>query len=186
MHRLVRVAEASAKTVEGSSSESADSKKCVECLMAMQDVKVTAEVRTVTARSNISLDCDLAYAFSRAKHSLGLSSYYKRLDSARECDGSASMSTRTSPVPQPVLSLRGSRLSPIKFERLRNQAWKARATKTIQRLLRHATALPLLQIPAELPHLQLLVGRVRPNLHTLHLCRISKGRRFGRPWDRRS
>lgn len=55
LHRLVRVAEASAETVEESSSESADSKKCVECLMAMQDVKVTAEVREVTFRCLVTL-----------------------------------------------------------------------------------------------------------------------------------
>jgi hypothetical protein len=45
LHRLVRVAETSAKAVDDASAECADSKTCVECLMAMQDVQVTSEVR---------------------------------------------------------------------------------------------------------------------------------------------
>lgn len=45
LQRLVRVAETSADSVDDSNSECADLKKCVECLVAMQDVKVTAEVR---------------------------------------------------------------------------------------------------------------------------------------------
>lgn len=50
LHRLVRVAETSAASAEDS-SQCADSKKCVECLMAMQDVKVTTEVRNSTVFS---------------------------------------------------------------------------------------------------------------------------------------
>jgi hypothetical protein len=45
LHRLVRVAETSAKAVDDASAECADSKTCVECLKAMQDVQVTSEVR---------------------------------------------------------------------------------------------------------------------------------------------
>lgn len=57
LQRLVRVAEASAESVEDSTSECADSKKCVECLLAMQDVKVTAEVRSDRAPRNTIQFC---------------------------------------------------------------------------------------------------------------------------------
>lgn len=151
----------------------------------MPDGDARRESHCGGAQSNIASLCTHALDVAHANLSVQCCSCYKRLDLGRECDGYASTRTKTLPLPQPVLLLRGSRLSRIKFDRLRNPVSKLRVLQTVQWLFLHARVLqPRVRILVEL--VSQGVGVARPSFHTLHHSRISKDTRFGRPWVRRS